>query len=147
VAYSTQFERVVKRVMGDLSYRSVAKEMGVTHSYVGEMYSGRIPSRDVVIKLAEVLKANADELLIAAGYAPLSARWDADLSFMAGIRRLAEQVGEPIMVSTEELPLADASEADVQRALDAIRKRIGKPVDEPHRAPRRGRPRKSGPVG
>jgi transcriptional regulator with XRE-family HTH domain len=150
VAYSTAFEEAVKRAMGSRSYRSVAREVGVTHSYIGDVYQGRIPSRDVVLKLAEVVGADADDLLIAAGYAPTAA-FDADRHFMAGLRKIAEKAGTPFSVSTEELPLASASREEVARMLAAIRQRMGveeeeraeQPAEEPDGKPRRGRPRGS----
>ena len=154
MAYSTEFEEAVKRAIGNRSYRSVAREVGVTHSYIGDVYQGRIPSRDVVLKLAEVVGADADTLLMAAGYAPTTS-FDADRQFMAGLRRIAEKAGGPVAVSTEELPLAGASREEVARALAAIRERMGQqgeesaeeraeqPVEQPDGKPRRGRPRGS----
>jgi transcriptional regulator with XRE-family HTH domain len=154
VAYSTVFEEAVKRAIGNRSYRSVAREVGVTHSYIGDVYQGRIPSRDVVLKLAEVVGADADTLLMAAGYAPKTP-FDADRRFMAGLRQIAGKAEGPVTVSTEEIPLASASPEEVARALAAIRQRMGQqgeesaeerteqPVEEPDRKPRRGRPRGS----
>jgi Helix-turn-helix domain len=125
VAYDKRFAELVRRATGERSYRSLAPHVGVSPAYIADMHEGRVPSRDVVLALARATGANANELLLAAGYAPETPVWDPDKAFVEGIRTLAREFAQPVEFSTEDLPLAGARPEEIERALDAIRRRLG----------------------
>jgi transcriptional regulator with XRE-family HTH domain len=54
-----------------LSMRALADKVDVDFSYISQIEHGkRQPSKDLVVRLAHALGADADELLIAAGHLP-----------------------------------------------------------------------------
>ncbi|MDP6501073.1 MAG: helix-turn-helix transcriptional regulator, partial [Dehalococcoidales bacterium] len=60
------------RERAGLSQRKLAEEVGTHFSYLSKIENGLIspPSREVLLKLAEVLKADKDDLVILAGKIP-----------------------------------------------------------------------------
>src|SRR3990172_3147037 len=60
------------RKQAGLSQRELAEKIGVNFSYLSKIESGVMPppSEPVILKLAEVLKADKDELIILAGKIP-----------------------------------------------------------------------------
>jgi hypothetical protein len=69
-----EFGHEVRKALGEMRYRQVAQKVGVSATYIGDMVSGRVPSRPVVVKFAEAcdLKPKeANRLLAIAGYAPI----------------------------------------------------------------------------
>jgi transcriptional regulator with XRE-family HTH domain len=54
-----------------LSMRALAEKVEVDFSYISQIEHGKKqPSKDLIIRLARALRANEDELLIAAGHLP-----------------------------------------------------------------------------
>jgi len=124
VAYNKRFAEAVRRAVGDRSYRSLAPHVDVSPAYIADMREGRVPSREVVLKLARATGVDANELLLVAGYAPEGPVWDPDKAFVDGVRALAQEFREPVQFSTEDLPLANAKPEEIEQALAAIRQRL-----------------------
>ena len=122
MAYRESWEEAVRQAISATgrSVRSLAPKVGCTASYIGAWQLGQVPNETLVRSFARVTGADEEKMLRAAGYLP---PWNADDAFMDGVRCAREEKGAPIMVSTEEMPLDDATEEDVLRALIAIRKR------------------------
>lgn len=60
------------RLSKDLSLRALANLAGLDYSYISRLEKGsHTPSRETVIKIAKALDMQTDELMIAAGYAPI----------------------------------------------------------------------------
>lgn len=56
----------------DFSQRELAAAAGLHHTYISKLENGQEkPSRGAVLKLAEVLEADASELQLAAGHMPV----------------------------------------------------------------------------
>lgn len=58
-----------------LSQRALAQVIGVSHTYVSKIETGNLdfgdfPSKELILKLAKALEADADELLLLAGKVP-----------------------------------------------------------------------------
>jgi transcriptional regulator with XRE-family HTH domain len=63
--------RELRQIAG-LSQSELADRIGVHSSYIGHLETGRIklPSQDILLKMAKVLDASSEDLLRAAGYLP-----------------------------------------------------------------------------
>ena len=107
-----QFAEMVKeaRLQARLSQRSLAEQLttaqkpeGVWATYVGQIEKGdKVPSDEVCIKLAEVLKLDPDVVLLAAYQAKASSQEGRDL-FAKMARSLTDPVVSELLASDEPL--------------------------------------------
>ena len=62
----------------NLTYRKVALESGISAAYWKDMSDGRVPSKELISKIANTFdELDENELLISAGYAPKNESMDA----------------------------------------------------------------------
>ena len=119
--------RQLRRAQG-LDQRRLAARVGIDFTYLSKIENGRMlpPSAETIVKLAQALQADADELLLLANKVPedltpvitQSPRWPA---FLRSIRDLTD----------DELQ-------ELSTYAQAIRGRRVRPVDSPgRRGPRR----------
>lgn len=66
---SPEFGRQVRALMGELSQSEVALRASISVGYVNRMARGSVPSRAIILRLAEALAADPTALLKSAGYA------------------------------------------------------------------------------
>jgi transcriptional regulator with XRE-family HTH domain len=104
------------RERAGFSQARLAQLSGLDHSYLSRLESGRrMPTREVVLRLAEALALGSEEtdrLLVAAGFAPVSSRaaLDPDLEQAA---RLLQDAGVPAEV---RIDLRDALRVAIRMA-------------------------------
>lgn len=69
----TPFQKLLQRLIEESgeSYRHASQASGLHHTSVSRYLSGTTPSRDACIALADHFGVNPNEMLEAAGYAPL----------------------------------------------------------------------------
>ncbi len=65
---SPEFGKVVRQTMGQLSQSKVALQSEISVGYINRMVRGTVPSREIILRLAEALKTHPASLLAAAGY-------------------------------------------------------------------------------
>ena len=91
------------RIKRHLSQRQLGEEIGVWNTYVGQWEKGeKIPADEKIVKLAEVLELDTDELLLAA-YEAKAASAEASALFKKMKRALTDQVFQRLLSADEPL--------------------------------------------
>ena len=91
------------RIARHLSQRELGEQIGVWNTYVGQWEKGeKIPADEKIVKLAEVLELDADELLLAA-YEAKAASAEAVALFKKMERALTDPVLQHLLAADEEL--------------------------------------------
>lgn len=70
---SSEFARLIKDIMAknSLTFRGAAMRTSISAAYWKDMSDGRVPSEDVIDRIAEEFpEADVNDLRIAAGYSP-----------------------------------------------------------------------------
>ncbi|MFQ3549723.1 MAG: helix-turn-helix transcriptional regulator [Armatimonadota bacterium] len=77
---SKDFGNIISNFLknNNLTYRKVALESGISAAYWKDMSDGRVPSEELITKIANIFDdLDENELLISAGYAPKNDNMDA----------------------------------------------------------------------
>jgi hypothetical protein len=103
------------------SIHAAHQRFRISREALTKMEHGWPPGLEIVERLATRANEDVNTWRRLYGYAPVR---NALGEFAAGVQRLAEEKGEPILVSTEEMPAKDASEEQVAEALEKLRARV-----------------------
>ena len=91
------------RIAKHLSQRELGEQIGVWNTYVGQWEKGeKIPADEKIVKLAEVLELDVDELLLAA-YEAKAASAEASALFKKMERALTDPVLQQLLSADEAL--------------------------------------------
>lgn len=77
----TEFRRTVREAAGGRSQRDIAELTGISQPYINQVMNGRIPSREVLLRIAAGLEVEPNlrsRLMALAGYADDAAQGDLD---------------------------------------------------------------------
>ncbi len=92
---------------GLFSQRELADKIGISHSYISKLENGidPPPSNDILLRMAEALNANSDEILIAAGRMPLNLKkqLDQSKSIKAFLDTVSSDYHQPSAIHSENI--------------------------------------------
>lgn len=76
MAYKENFANAVRAGIArrEITYREVARQTDLSPAYVADCVQGRVPRREVVLRLADALRVERNQLLEAAGMEPEAER-------------------------------------------------------------------------
>ncbi len=85
----------------------MADKIGISHSYISKLENGidPPPSNDILLRMAEALNANSDEILIAAGRMPLNLKkqLDQSKSIKAFLDTVSSDYHQPSAIHSENI--------------------------------------------
>lgn len=103
------------------SIHAAHRRFRISREALTKMEDGNPPGLEIVERLARNANEDVNHWRVLYGYAPVR---DALGEFVAGVQALAEELGKPILFSTEETPPADATEEEVREAVERVRQRV-----------------------
>jgi transcriptional regulator with XRE-family HTH domain len=116
IAYREELAELMREITATRSYRQLAKDAELSPSTIGNMVLGRVPSREVCLKVAHAANIPSSKMLEAAGYDMPDALEAVTLA-LRDAKNMSESSKDEVLRIVREYVERDAAELERRKKL------------------------------